>query len=80
MSLSERGGRPAGLLAGACAGGEGGDVFPFPVSVFELDNGLKVVAVEYDSPGIVAYYTVVRAGSRNEVEPGFSGYATSSST
>ncbi|MYI75115.1 MAG: insulinase family protein [Acidobacteria bacterium] len=63
------------LLAGACAGGEGGDVFPFPVSVFDLDNGLKVVAVEYDSPGIVAYYTVVRAGSRNEVEPGFSGYA-----
>ena len=51
------------------------DVFPFPVSVFELDNGLKVVHVEYDSPGIVAYYTIVRTGSRNEVEPGFSGYA-----
>lgn len=51
------------------------DIFPFPVTVFELDNGLKVVSVAYDSPGIVAYYTVVRAGSRNEVEPGFSGYA-----
>ena len=51
------------------------DVFPYPVSVFELDNGLKVVSVSYDSPGIVAYYTVVRTGSRNEVEPGFSGYA-----
>jgi zinc protease len=50
-------------------------IFPFPVSVFELDNGLKVVGVDYDSPGIVAYYTVVRTGSRNEVEPGFSGYA-----
>ncbi|MEO2197891.1 MAG: insulinase family protein, partial [bacterium] len=50
-------------------------VFPFPVSVFELANGLKVVGVDYDSPGIVAYYTVVRTGSRNEVEPGFSGYA-----
>ena len=50
-------------------------IFPFPVSVFELDNGLKVVSVDYDSPGIVAYYTVVRTGSRNEVEPGFSGYA-----
>ena len=63
------------LLAG-CLGGSGGDdVFPFPVSEFELENGLKVVAVEYDSPGIVAYYTVVRTGSRNEVEPGFSGYA-----
>ena len=51
------------------------DVFPFPVSVFELDNGLKVVGVAYDSPGIVAYYTIVRTGSRNEVEDGFSGYA-----
>ncbi|MEE2636078.1 MAG: pitrilysin family protein, partial [Acidobacteriota bacterium] len=50
-------------------------IFPFPVTVFELDNGLKVVGVDYDSPGIVAYYTVVRTGSRNEVEPGFSGYA-----
>ena len=62
-------------LLGACVGGGSADVFPFPVSVFELDNGLKVVSVEYDSPGIVAYYTVVRTGSRNEVEPGFSGYA-----
>ena len=50
-------------------------IFPFPVSVFQLDNGLQVVGVDYDSPGIVAYYTVVRTGSRNEVEPGFSGYA-----
>ena len=51
------------------------DVFPFPVTVFELDNGLRVVSVESDSPGIVAYYTIVRTGSRNEVESGFSGYA-----
>ena len=50
-------------------------IFPFPVSTFQLDNGLTVVGVEYDSPGIIAYYTVVRTGSRNEVEPSFSGYA-----
>ena len=54
---------------------EAGDVFPFPVNVTELDNGLKIVSVEYNSPGIVAYYTIVRTGSRNEVEEGFSGYA-----
>ena len=54
---------------------EVGDVFPFPVTVTELDNGLKIVSVEYDSPGIVAFYTIVRTGSRNEVEGGFSGYA-----
>ena len=57
------------------AGQEGRKVFPFPVTTFELENGLRVVGVDYDSPGIAAYYTVVRTGSRNEVEPGFSGYA-----
>ena len=50
-------------------------IFPFPVTVFQLDNGLTVVGVTYDSPGIIAYYTIVRTGSRNEVEQGFSGYA-----
>ena len=54
---------------------ESSDVFPFPVNISELDNGLKIVSVAYDSPGIVAYYTIVRTGSRNEVEEGFSGYA-----
>ena len=68
-----------GLIAVAAvavvAGQEADRVFPFPVEVFELDNGLKVVSVDYDSAGIVAYYTIVRTGSRNEVEEGFSGYA-----
>jgi zinc protease len=40
-----------------------------------LDNGLTVVTVPFDSPGVVAYFTLVRAGSRDEVEPGKSGYA-----
>ena len=38
-------------------------------------NGLRVYVVGYDSPGLVAYYSVVRTGSRNEVEPGKSGFA-----
>ena len=63
------------LTVVAAEGQAGREVFPFPVTVFELDNGLKVVGVDYDSPGVVAYYTVVRTGSRNEVDPGFSGYA-----
>ena len=49
--------------------------FPFPTTVKILPNGLRVFVVEYDSPGLVAYYSVVRAGSRNEVEPGKSGFA-----
>lgn len=50
-------------------------IFPFPIHQTVLANGLKVISVPFDSPGIVAYYTVVRAGSRNEVEPGLSGFA-----
>src|SRR3989442_8337457 len=53
----------------------GSKVFPYPTQVIVLENGLKVVAVPFDSPGLVAYWTVVRAGSRNEVEPGKSGFA-----
>lgn len=51
------------------------DIFPFPIHKTILENGLTVVIVPYDSPGVVAYYTVVRTGSRNEVEPGHSGFA-----
>ena len=48
---------------------------PFPLRTSVLPNGLRVVVVPYDSPGIVAYWTIVRAGSRDEVEPGLSGFA-----
>lgn len=50
-------------------------VFTFPVHKTTLDNGLTVVSIPFDSPGIIAYYTVVRTGSRNEVEEGLSGFA-----
>ena len=50
-------------------------VFPYEMHQLTLDNGLKVISIPFDSPGIVAYYTVVRTGSRNEVEPGKSGFA-----
>jgi zinc protease len=53
----------------------GSKVFPYPVHQTVLENGLKVVVVPYDSAGLVAYWTIVRAGSRNEIEPGKSGFA-----
>ncbi len=53
----------------------GNKIFPYPVNQVTLENGLKVISVPYESPGIVAVYTVVRTGSRNEVEPGKSGFA-----
>jgi zinc protease len=49
--------------------------FPFPVVERTLANGLRVYVVKFDSPGLVAYYSVVRVGSRNEIEPGKSGFA-----
>ena len=52
-----------------------GQAFPFPVQEKTLANGLHVYVVNYDSPGLVAYYSIVRTGSRNEVEPGKSGFA-----
>src|SRR5262249_15318078 len=68
------------LGAGALKGGEGEPgsstaVFPYAVTKTILDNGLTVLSVPYDSPGIVAYFTIVRTGSRNEVEKGLSGFA-----
>ncbi len=53
----------------------GAAAFPFTIHQATLPSGLKVIAIPFDSPGIIAYYTVVRTGSRNEVEPGKSGFA-----
>lgn len=52
-----------------------GRVFPFPTQVEKLPGGLRVVLVPFESPGLAAYYTLVRVGSRNEVEKGHSGFA-----
>lgn len=51
------------------------DVFPYPIQQTSLDNGLNVVTVPYDSPGLASFFIVVRVGSRDEVEKGKSGFA-----
>jgi zinc protease len=50
---------------------------PFPAApqVTRLDNGLGIVTIPWSSPGIIAYFTLVRVGSRDEVEKGHSGFA-----
>jgi len=53
----------------------GGKLFPYAYAVDDLPNGLRIVTVPTDFPNMVALYVVVRAGSRDEVEPGKSGYA-----
>jgi zinc protease len=48
---------------------------PFSPKVETLANGLKLVMVPQPSPGLVAYYSLVGVGSRDEVEPGVTGFA-----
>src|SRR5262245_22859318 len=50
-------------------------LFPYNYMIDDLENGLRLITVPTDFPNMVALYIVVQAGSRNEVEPGKSGYA-----
>jgi zinc protease len=52
----------------------GGDA-PFKIENQTLDNGLRLVMVPYPSPGLIAYWELVRTGSRDEVEKGVTGFA-----
>lgn len=67
----------AAVVAGAISvnAQNGRKVFPYDYKIDDLPNGLRVVTVPTDYPNLVALYIVVAAGSRNEVEPGKSGYA-----
>ncbi|MFN7918658.1 MAG: pitrilysin family protein [Bryobacteraceae bacterium] len=60
-------------LASACLAGP--KIFPYEYEQHDFPNGLRLVTVPTDFPNVVALYIVVQAGSRNEVEPGKSGFA-----
>ncbi len=49
--------------------------FPYDYENYTLDNGFKSILIPIEGSGLVGYYTVVRTGSRDEVEPGKSGFA-----
>ena len=61
---------PAALMAQTT-----GDILPFKASEKTLPNGLKVIVVPTGFPNIVSVQIPVQTGSRNEVEPGKSGFA-----
>lgn len=50
-------------------------VFPYAVHQRTLANGLEAIVVPMPSDGLVSYWSVVRTGSRDEVEPGVTGFA-----
>ncbi len=53
----------------------GADVLPFKATERTLPNGLKVIIVPTGFPNLVSVQIPVQTGSRNEVEPGKSGFA-----
>ena len=54
---------------------ESRDILPFKATERTLANGLKVIIVPTGFPNIVSIQVPVQTGSRNEVEPGKSGFA-----
>ncbi|NIV04535.1 MAG: insulinase family protein, partial [Calditrichae bacterium] len=49
--------------------------FPYQYEKYKLDNGFTSILIPIEGSGLVAYYTVVRTGSRDEWEEGKSGFA-----
>ena len=50
-------------------------VLPYPYAQHDLANGLRLITIPTDYPNLVTLYIVVSVGSRNEVEPGKTGFA-----
>ena len=64
------------LLASASYLFAAGKIFPYAYVQEDLPNGLRLITIPTDYPNIVSLlYIVVGAGSRNEVEPGKTGFA-----
>jgi zinc protease len=63
------------VLAAPAAAQSQDRVFPYEYRRFELDNGLAAYLIDTGNSGQVAYLSIVRTGSRDEVEAGRSGFA-----
>ena len=50
-------------------------ILPFHASEKTLPNGLKVIVVPTGFPNVVSVFITMQTGSRNEIEPGKSGFA-----
>ncbi len=59
----------------ARAAAPAGDVLPFKAVEKTLPNGLRVIVVPTGFPDIVSVQIPMQTGSRNEIEPGKSGFA-----
>jgi zinc protease len=52
-----------------------GKIFPYAYVQEDLPNGLRLITIPTDYPNIVSLFIVVGTGSRNEVDPGKTGFA-----
>jgi zinc protease len=50
-------------------------IFDMPYLMRDLENGLRVIIVPTDYPDIITIQIPVQTGSRNEIEPGKTGFA-----
>jgi zinc protease len=50
-------------------------IIPFPTTTRTLANGLQVIVMPMPSEGLVTFWSIVRTGSRDEFEPGRTGFA-----
>jgi zinc protease len=62
-------------LAGSAVAQQAERIFPFDYRLVELENGFKAYLIKAGAPGQIAYVSMVRTGSRDEVEEGKSGFA-----
>lgn len=63
------------LMAAQMPDGYSQDFFPYPYEIVKLENGFTAFVIPVKGSGLIAYYSIVRTGSRDEYEPGKSGFA-----
>ncbi len=63
------------LLGGGMTSNAQCGVFPYEYETRKFENGLTLYMLPMESPGLVSYFSIVRTGSRDEYEPGHSGFA-----
>lgn len=64
-----------GLIPALMAATPTQKVFPYPYDQHDFPNGLRLITIPTGYPNVVSLFIVVQTGSRNEVEPGKSGFA-----
>jgi len=66
--------------APAAPAADASKAYPFPVEMHTLPNGLRVAFIQYDAPGLVAYYTLMRWAAAMKWKRAARDSRTSSST